>query len=250
MSSPGPSGVVAKRGLSGRQCATIVGTTLCMVLGYLVLFPDPDVGLARAALAAAIVVLGTVPALAYLWSGYQESLPLFALHGLFYSATFGLPAFSSRGSPTRPEEALMLSAVELTLAGLVSLLLVYYLLGGALWRRALPFTFPYPVSHSSWVTMGWAFEILYLLWRIFVRYVDVSVPTVEQLVPALGWCGKGILFYEWLARKATPGTRVALLSVVLPLEILDRLESGAIAQLLFLALAWALTYLHVKRRLP
>lgn len=234
----------------GRGQAITAGLALTVYVAYRMLFPDPDVGLLRTALASGVILLGAVPALGFLWHGYRESIPLFALSGLFYSATFGLPALSELADTYRPAEPQMEYTLWLVLAGLLCVHLGYYLLGGRLFAHVPPFRFRYPISNERWTMLGWWFEGLYLLWRAATIEFGLSIGTVDQLVLALGWCGKGILCYNLFAGRTSTPAKLLLLAIILPLEIGDRLVSGALAQLMLFSVCCALVYVYVRKRLP
>ena len=202
----------------------------------------------QAVLAAAVVLLGFAPAVAYLAGGARSPLPLLPMSGLFYAFTFGLPAFSHELEWRSVPEWAMDRAFALTACGLIVMYGAYALSGRLLFRRLRPIRIPGSPSASRLRAMAWiafAAHIAYQLTPALQR-----VPSVGHFFHPLGWVAMGLLYLGHLQGRLPTLHALAFFGAALPLELLLRLTSGALYEFFVVVVFLSLVYWQVRRRVP
>jgi hypothetical protein len=187
-----------------------------------------------------VVILGFVPALAYLARGARSPLPLLPLSGLFYAFTFGLPAFSEDLEwRSVPAEAVT-RAFVLTACGLL-VMYAAYALSGRLFRRLRPIRIPGSLSPSRLRAVAWI--------AFAAHFAFEFTPTLQQ-VPSLGPLAMGLLYLAYLQGRLPAAHALLFFGLALPLELLSRLISGALYEFFVAVVFLSLIYWQVRRRVP
>ena len=219
-----------------------------LLLACLVDRRPETVTLGQGLLAAAVIVLGFVPAMAYLAGGARSPLPLLPLSGLFYALTFGLPAFSEdldwRGVPA----GAITTAFVLTLCGLTVMYLAYLLTGRLLFRRLRPVRIPGRLSPSRLRIVAWACFAAHLAYQFAPSWQQV--PSIGHFFQPLGWMAMGLLYLSYLQGRLPLAHAVVFFGLAMPLELLGRLASGALYEFFVVVVFLSLVYWQVRRRVP
>jgi len=218
------------------------------LLVYLILHRPDTITLGQAELAAAVVLIGFAPALAYLARGARSPLPLVPLSGIFYALTFGLPAFSADLDwRSVPSEAVT-RAFVLTICGLLVMYASYLASGPLLFRGLRPIRLPGTLSPSRLRAVAWAAFAAHLVERYTPALQDL--PSVGHFVHALGWVGMGLLYLTYLQRRLPLGHTLVFFGIGMPLDVLGRLTSGALGEFFILVVFLSLIYWQARRRIP
>lgn len=230
-----------------RRYVTVFVLTAPPALAYLVYRRPETLTLGQGLLAAAVVLLGFVPGLAFLSAGARSPLPLLQLSGVFYAMTFGLPAFSEdldwRGASA---EAVTLAFV-LTLCGLAVMYLAYAL-SGRLFRTLRPVTIPGRLPPSRLRLLAWAGFAAHLAYTFTPSWQQV--PSIGHFFQPLGWMAMGLLYLSWLQGRLPRAHALVFFAFALPLELLGRLASGALYEFFVVVVFLSLVYWQARRRVP
>jgi hypothetical protein len=218
------------------------------VLAWLVYRRPDTLTLGQALLAAAVVLLGFVPALAFLSAGARSPLPLLPLSGVFYALTFGLPAFSQDLDWRGVSAEAVTRAFALTLSGLAVMYLAYALSGRLLFRGLRPVTIPGRLSPSRLRLLAWAGFAAHLVYT-FTPSLQ-QVPSIGHFFQPLGWMAMGLLYLSWLQGRLPRAHALAFFGLALPVELLGRLASGALYEFFVVIVFLALVYWQARRRVP
>jgi len=228
----------------------LVGFALALpaLLAYLILHRPETLTQGQALLAAAVVLLGFAPALAYLAQGARSPLPLLPLSGIFYALTFGLPAFSEDLEwRSVPPEAVT-RAFVLTVCALLVLYASYLLSGRLLFHRLRPIRLAGTFTPSRLRAVAWVAFAAHL----FQQFTPAlrELPSVGHFFHALGWVAMGLLYLSYLQGGLPLAHALVFFGVAMPLELLGRLTSGALYEFFMVVVFMSLVYWEVRRRVP
>ena len=216
-------------------------------VGYLIYQDSESISPEQGWLAGAVILIGLIPTVIYMWKGALEPLPLLALDGAFYTFTFGLPAFSSDLVWISRADESITAALWLTVAGLLALYVAYYVSG--FWLKGLRFvSIGRNISSAGLRKVGWSAMATRLIF-VFVPAFQ-EIPSAAHFFNGVGWIGLGILFLMHLENRLPLNQQIALFAIALPLELLPRFTSGALYQILIVGIFMILIYWKVKRKLP
>jgi hypothetical protein len=218
------------------------------LLAWLVDHRPETVTLGQALLAAAVIVLGFVPAMVYLARGARSPLPLLPMSGLFYALTFGLPAFSEDLDWRAVPAGAITTAFVLTLCGLAVMYLAYLLSGQLLFRRLRPIRIPGRLSPSRLRTVAWACFAAHLAYQFAPSWQQV--PSIGHFFLPLGWMAIGLLYLGYLQGRLPLAHAVVFFGLAMPLELMGRLASGALYEFFVVVVFLSLIYWQVRRRVP
>jgi hypothetical protein len=232
----------------GRQYAVVLILIVISYLSYLLFSQWNTIPGEHLLFGSVVVILGIVPTFQYFWKGMKDSVPLMALHGLFYTFSFGFVAFTDINPFIRPGDEYLTKALACTIAGLVLLYIGYYVVAGLIFRSQQPFQFPSRVAINEMSLWGWIFESFYLVWLIY--FSGTRIPSIDQFMPVLGWLGKGILLYQFFKGNMAVVGRILLWGGVIPYELIAGVATGAFANVLILLVFIGVVILSTKKRLP
>jgi len=188
------------------------------LLFYEWLKPNPPWGVTTRLLGTACMLIGSFPAILYLFRGRFRTNPFFEGHCLFYVICFGYAAFRPvvvGGSLSTLVESDLQKGLAATLTCLVGLQVGFYLLGWALFRGVKPFSLHVPdgpkitpvfliaafaMMHFfgllSVLGVGGLLQIMSALWVFFVVMFSAGVYAgyFPRWVAHLFW----IIFLPWM----------------------------------------------------
>jgi hypothetical protein len=217
--------------------------------GYLLDNRPTWLSLDKALLALGITWLGFLPSLQYLIARNRAPMPFFPLVGLFYATSFGLPMFASEKIIGRWSLANVSStALILVLLGVAEMNIAFFASKSFLWHKISPIRLPGPYSLSKLLTLLW----LLLLPHIAFLYIPSvrEIPSLGQFLEPIGYVAYGMFYIIW-SRGNLPSSQVwLLLGVFVPLEIMQRFASGALAQLMLLFLFMVIVIWYERQRMP
>ncbi len=195
-----------------------------------------------------VVLLGALPGFVYLWRGARSSILLLPLHGLYYSVMFGMPVFYAHinwfGMPG--------AAIEYSLMwvglGLVSLYLMFLLSGATIVKNiTLQWSMPAWDSKRAYL-IGWLCIAANIL-EYFMRSLR-HVSSLNQLLSLMGYIGIGIIFDLHLRDGISKLQIAAFYAIALPLQLILRLGTGSLANVMIIVLYMACIYWAERRRVP
>ncbi len=197
-----------------------------------------------------IYVIGFIPAILYLWNGgVCKYLPILPLHGLFYSLTFGAPALVADlgwwGSVAVDTGA----ALALTIVGLLVLYAAYAVTANLVRpKHTLRYIPKEKHSRQKIRSVAWGFITAYLLYE-FIPALQ-NMPTISLLLQNLGLVGMGAVYLQILLGKTGDYEKILFYYVLIPLVLVLRGASGALAQMLLIVLFLGLIYWQVRKSIP
>lgn len=198
--------------------------------------------------AVAVFGFGLWPFIRWFYRGECWAFPVFELVGLFYGICFGLSGLFI-GDLSAVDDGARTSALKLTLLGLLLAYWAYYGIGRSLFRNLQPLKIKKSVPYDVLVKNAWIITWIYLLYRIFFINYGETIVFIHQPLMALGSMSNAIVLVEVLtSRKNTLGKYIGLSLVVL-LQILIGLSSGALGQIALVMFFFLLIYLNVKKKL-
>lgn len=232
----------------GRRYAFVLILIVISYLSYLLFSQWNTTPGEHLFLGSIVVILGFMPTFLYFWKGMKDSVPLMALHGLFYTFSFGFVAFADINQLIRPGDEYLTKALAFTIAGLVLLYIGYYVVAGLIFRSQQPFQFPSRITINEISIWGWVFESFYLVSLIY--FSDTRIPSIEHFIPVLGWLGKGILLYQFFKGNMPVVGRILLWGGVIPYELIAGVATGAFAPVVTILIFIGVVILGTKKRLP
>ncbi len=171
-----------------KQAAPLGWLFLAALFGVLLyewLKPDPAWGVETRLLGTACMLLGSFPAILYLFRGRFRTIPFFEGHCLFYVVCFAYAAFRPvvvGGRLGTLVESDLQKGLAATFLCLIGLQVGFYLFGWALFRGFRPFTFHVPdVPKVTLAFLGSSF-VLMLMGGILSQ---LGVPGLLQVTSAL-----------------------------------------------------------------
>jgi hypothetical protein len=229
-----------------RQYARLLGVFAVLLAAALVAVHPDTLTLQQALQAAAIGVLGLVPAFLYLRRGAVESVPLLPLHGVFYAVAFGFtvffPGLNWMGTGKRPVS----ECLWLALAGVLSLY-AGYAAAGPLWRGLRPVRIRMQASPAALRAWAWVFFAAHLAHQYVPRIASIS--SLPHLLYPLGWLAMGLLFLQHLRRELPTAHRLLFFGVALPAELFSRFVTGALYEFFMVFAFLMLIYWQMRRRI-
>lgn len=218
------------------------------LLAYLVHRRPESLTLGQGLLAAAVVVTGFAPALAYLAGGARSPLPLLPLSGLFYALTFGLPAFSEDLEWRMVPAEAITAAFVLTVCGVLVMYFAYLLSGRLLFRRLRPVRIPGRMTPARLRHVAWASFAAHLAHQFLPALQQA--PSVGHFFHPLGWVAMGLLYLSHLQGTLPRLHALVFFGLAMPVALLGRLASGALYEFFVVVVFLSLVYWQVRRRLP
>ena len=199
-------------------------------------------------LAGGIVALGVTPLVTYLLKLNPDEFPLLSLHGLFYAVTFGLPALSRDNSWRSATGDSIESALWLTLTGLGVLYGGYLLARVGLFARTNPVQLPKGLGAQRLSIIGGVL----LGGNIAQGFIPVlqHIPSVSQFLFVGGWAGITVLYSMHLRGTLSRAMLIAFWGGAMPLVVMSRLASGALAQAMFVVVLLGVIFWQERRKLP
>ncbi|MBW4670266.1 MAG: hypothetical protein KME60_23340 [Cyanomargarita calcarea GSE-NOS-MK-12-04C] len=206
--------------------------------------------LENALLALGITWLGFLPMILYLYNRNRPPMPFFPLVGLFYATSFGLPNFNADnvGTGRLTLNNVTTESLELTLIALAGMNIAYILSKSWLLKNVTPIKLAdtYPVK-----------KLINFLWILLLAHISYlyipaikNIPSIGQLLDPLGYVTYG-LFYILSHGGFLPQFQAGLLLFVfLPIELIPRLASGLLAEIMVFFLFMFNVVWYTRKRIP
>lgn len=217
---------------------------------YLLAHRPAFLSIDNALLALGITWIGFLPSLLYLLDRNRPPMAFLPLVGIFYATSFGLPMFNSDLKFIgRWSIALVSStALSLVLLGVAGMIVAFYSSKLFLWKKVSPIRLPGPYSLNKLLTLLWILLLSHLA-GLYIPFVQ-KIPSVGQFLDPIGFLAYGMLYILWARRKLPNVQAWLLFGVFLPLELIPRLASGLLSQVMIFGLFMLNIIWFVRKRLP
>ncbi|MFH7024923.1 MAG: O-antigen polysaccharide polymerase Wzy [Heteroscytonema crispum UTEX LB 1556] len=226
----------------------IFGLILCS--NYLLDKRPEIVSIDKAFLALGVVWLGFLPCIQYLFDRHRSLMPFFPLVGIYYATSFGLPIFSSKSELSGRFSISNVSneALTLTLLGLAAMNIAFFISKYTIWNKIKPIRLPQTYSLDKLLIFLWVLILL----NTAARYIPSirSIPSIGMFIGGGLYLAYGMFYILW-SRGKLPKTQVWLLLLIfLPIDIIPRLSSGLLAEIMILFLFMFNIVWFVHRKIP
>jgi hypothetical protein len=207
----------------------------------------------KAYLALGVAWLGFLPSIQFLFDRDRPSMPFFPLVGLFYATGYGLPVFASKEALTVRISVYSITNVSeesimLTFLGLAAMNIAFFISKYTFWQKISPIRFVRTYSIRKLLNILWTL----LLLNVASRYIPFvrAIPSLGQFTIGATYVVYGMFYILW-SRDQLPKKQAWLLAFVfIPLEMLPRLTSGLLADVLILCLFMFIVIWYESKRIP
>jgi hypothetical protein len=208
------------------------------------------VSIDKAYLALGVVWLGFLPCIQYLFDRYRSLMPFFPLVGIYYATSFGLPIFSSKSELSGRFSISNVSneALMLTLLGLAAMNIAFFISKYTIWNKIKPIRLPQTYSLDKLLIFLWVLILL----NTAARYMPSlrSIPSIGMFIGGGLYLAYGMFYILWCGGKLPKTQAWLLLLIFLPIEIIPRLSSGLLAEIMILFLFMFNIIWFVHRKIP
>ncbi|MCV3214632.1 hypothetical protein OGM63_14100 [Plectonema radiosum NIES-515] len=225
---------------------------LVVASGYLLKHRPEPISIDKALMALSIIWVGFLPSIQYLSDRKRPPIPFFPLVGIFYVTSFGLPIFSKElefavikrfSLANVTNEALILVFISL-----LGMNISYYVSKSSLLQKISPIQLSGAYSKSKLLTIVWQLLLLHLA-GLFIPFIR-AIPSLNQLLEPIGYLAFGILYILWSRSRLPSFQTWVFLGVCLPIELISRLATGALAQMMTLGLFMTIVIWYERKRFP
>lgn len=218
-------------------------TAAVLISGILTMTASPSVPLEFRLIAALIFVIGCLPVCGYLRNPRSAPIPMLALFSGYYVFAFSLPAFAD------PDLRQVHWFDTVSSAALVGALIAMcsqsagFLFGRRCFRSSIrPFHLPKVPNPAGFKIALWCLVLLKCSLLLVPSLNQVS--TIKQFAYFGSMGSYGLLFRLWRTGRLSKVETVILFGLVLPLEILMRMATGLLAEIVlpfsfFCLVVWA-----------
>ncbi|MBD2606876.1 hypothetical protein H6G81_20660 [Scytonema hofmannii FACHB-248] len=219
---------------------------------YLFEHRPEQISIDKALIALSIIWVGFLPSIQYLSDRKRPPIPFFPLVGIFYVTSFGLPIFSKELEFAVIQRFSLANvtneALILVFLGLVGMNISYYVFKSSFWQKTSPIQLSGVYSQNKLLTIVWQLLLLHLA-GLFIPFLR-TISVLNQLLEPIGYLAFGILYILW-SRSRLPSVQTwAFLGVCLPIELIYRLATGALAQIMTLGLFMTIVIWYERKRFP
>jgi hypothetical protein len=216
---------------------------------YLMTHRPETVSAGDGLLALAIVWTGFLPAAYYLLTSSDGALPFLPLFGASFSVIYGITVFSKSRTPGVLDSVVISSqALELALGALALFYLGFAVAKIYFPEAVRPLSFPRVYSDSWLRTLVWILVVAHLAY-MYVPAIR-KLPSVESFLDPAGYFAYGLLYLLWRRKRLPWGQSKIYWFVCLPMELLVRFSSGALAQIIVFFLFFQIVIWYDSRRIP
>jgi hypothetical protein len=238
--------------IPARYAGLMMGGVAAILFYYDVFNPNHK-DLLTLLLASLVLMISCLPMMLFLMRGKTDQVPALEAHGLFYALSFGLAGFlpiPQMMGGTVVNEADMLRALGITFMGMVALLLGYYLAGPQLLKGIKPLHAGQGISPGKLEWLGWLGCAAGLTINWVSRHLAITM--FGQISLQFYTLGFFLLLILALEKRATLVTRVAVIGLLLPLQLLlnSGLKTGQLAGIVTLVCWISLVLFRTWRRIP
>jgi hypothetical protein len=204
----------------------------------------------KAILALLATWLCFYPSIQYLSDPKRPPIPFFPLVGLFYALSFSLPIF--RADDVEVYSIFSLKDVTqesliLLVMGLANMNIAFFLSRKYWWKNINPIRLPTITKASSFLILAWLFLSMYLSY-VYVSFLQ-DIPSIGHFLTPLGYFSFGLFYILWSEKKLSK-LQMSLVLGLFILELVFRLATGALAQIVFFLLFLVLVLWRQHKRLP
>lgn len=225
---------------------------LVVASGYLLEHRPEAISIDKALMALSIIWLGFLPSIQYLSDRKRPPIPFLPLVGIFYVTSFGLPIFSKELELAVIKRFSLVNvnqeALILVLLGVLGMSISFYVSKYSLWSKTSPIQLPKTYPLNKLLTLVWLLLVLHLA-GLFIPFIR-TIPSLSQLLEPIGYLAFGILYILWSRRQLPSFQSRVFLGICLPIEVIFRLASGALAQMMTLGLFLTIIIWYERKRLP
>ena len=218
---------------------------------YLIYNAPPIIPASKLFLALLIFWVCLFPGLHYLKDSNRPPIPFLPLIGIFYAITFSLPIFLSDEADifgTASLKEVTHFSLSLTLIGVLSLIYFFYQAKSLIWKNIKPIQISKSFSVNRLLTLLWFLLIAHLVYMYFP--VLHSIPSIGSFLGRVGILCYGIFYLIWAEGKLSSIQAFLLTFVFFPLDLLPAFASGAVAQVLLLAIFMNSVMWYKHQRIP
>jgi hypothetical protein len=228
------------------------GLIFLLIVGsiYLIDRRPEIVSLEKAFLAVGIIWVSLYPSLQYLADRNRPPMPFMPLVGLFYATSFGFPIFAGdvKFLDRFSLQSVDTTALFLVLLGLIGLNGAFYYSKSALWKRVTPLQLSNTYSLRSLLIVIWILLLLHLAFLYIPAIRDIA--SLGQLLDPIGYLSFGMFFILWQRNILSNIQKIIVVFFCLPLEIVPKLASGSLSQVMLLGLFMIIVAFFETKRLP
>lgn len=217
-----------------RTAAWVLFLLIAGLIGFLLWTAPDSVPASQQWTGMAIISLGSLPLCFYLRDLRRSPFPFIPLVGLYYCAAYGLPIFNDyTARRVHLLDQVSTEATVLVLVGMSCLFLGFHVSRPYIGKMVGPYRLPRNYSLGNLKITLWCFLVCHLSYN----YISAlrSVPSFDQFQTYAGDIAYALFLFLWRRRLLSGAEMAILLGVAAPLEILTRLGSGLMAQVIFLA---------------
>lgn len=204
----------------------------------------------NALLALAITWMGFLPSLVYLIDRDRPPIPFFPMVGIFYATNYGLPMFAANLQTPgifRLEDVTSESLI-LAFFGISAMNIAFFGSKYSLWKQLSPIKLPGPFSVKKLLIFLWILLISHIAY-FYIPFIR-QIPSIGQFLEPIGYLTYGMFYIIWSRGKLPSLQAGIILFVCIPLEILPRLISGLLSQVMLLILFMIVIFWSEKKRIP
>jgi O-antigen polysaccharide polymerase Wzy len=230
--------------LNGLICLLIVGSI------YLIDRRPEIVSLEKAFLAVGVIWVSLYPSLQYLADRNRPPMPFMPLIGVFYATSFGFPIFAGdvKFMTYFSLQSVDATALFLVLLGLIGLNAGFYYSKSSLWNRVTPLQLSNTYSLRSLLIVLWILLILHFAFLYIPALKNVA--SVGQFLDPVGYLSFGMFFVLWQRNILSIIQQIIIVIFCLPLELVPKLASGSLSQVMLLGLFMIVISFFETKRLP
>lgn len=223
---------------------------LCALVFFAVLFTsDSEIPKENVVLAIFLFLYGLFPVFSYYSKGkVVDEIPLLPLHGVFYSVTFAFPIVFVDLTWWDVPNYIITEALLLSVVGLTLLYFCYYIIGGQFFKNTSRITVVTRITKKSMENIGWVFLALHFIYLLFPAVQ--KQPSISHFLVSIGWVGIGVLYYMCLKGLCTKKSKALFYFFVIPILVVLKFSTGALAQLFLFFLFLLLLRWWVLGRVP
>lgn len=225
---------------------------LVVVSGYLIDHRPESISFDKGLLALTIIWFGFLPSIQYLSDRKRPPIPFLPLVGIFYVTSFGLPIFSKELEFAVIKRFSLVNVTDedliLVLLGVLGMCISFYVCKSYLWHKISPIQLSGTYKQSKLLTLVWLLLLLHFA-GLFIPFIK-TIPSLNQLLEPIGYLAFGILYILWSRSQLPSFQSGVFLGICLPVEVIYRLATGALAQMMTLGLFMTIIIWYERKRLP
>jgi hypothetical protein len=138
--------------------------------------------------------------------------------------------------------------LSLVLLGLIGMNLSFYYSKKSWWKQVTPLRLSRSYSLKTLLILLWLFILLHLAF-LYIPVIK-QIPSIGQLLEPIGFIAYGMFYILWKKDKLSTAQKFIIGGIFIPMEIIPRLASGSLAQVMLLGLFIIIVSFFETKRLP